>query len=82
MEWYDKWFQIGQIPENALYGTYTYSLVLLSYVIAVLASYVALDVSSQLRRQTTRAAFAYWLVGGAFAMGAGIWAMHFIGMLV
>lgn len=81
MEWYDKWFQIGQIPENALYGTYTYSLVLLSYVIAVLASYVALDVSSQLRRQTTRAAFAYWLVGGAFAMGAGIWAMHFIGML-
>ncbi|MGH8614985.1 MAG: bifunctional diguanylate cyclase/phosphodiesterase [Gammaproteobacteria bacterium] len=81
MEWYGKWFQIGQIPENALYGSYNYSLVFLSYVIAVLASYVALDVSSQLRRQTKRSAFAYWLVGGAFAMGAGIWAMHFIGML-
>ncbi|MGD9788681.1 MAG: MHYT domain-containing protein, partial [Sulfuricellaceae bacterium] len=25
--------------------------------------------------------YDYWLVGGAFGMGSGIWAMHFIGML-
>ena len=23
----------------------------------------------------------WWIAGGAFAMGVGIWAMHFIGML-
>ena len=30
---------------------------------------------------STGAAAASWLLGGAFAMGMGIWSMHFIGML-
>ncbi|MGH7995541.1 MAG: MHYT domain-containing protein [Opitutaceae bacterium] len=56
-------------------------IVALSYVIAVIASYVALDMASRVsaNRGTSRA--RYWLLGGAVAMGAGIWSMHFVGML-
>ncbi len=79
-----NWFQTGVIPTNAMSGSYDYKLVLLSYVIAVLASYVALDIAGFLR---TNAAFEekksinIWLLVSAFSMGAGIWSMHFIGML-
>ncbi len=74
-------FQIGPVPSTALVGSYNYSLVALSYIIAVFASYVALDVAGRLRAETQRKQIIYWLFGGAFVMGAGIWSMHFIGML-
>lgn len=75
------WFQRLPIPDNAMTGTYSLYLVALSYVIAVLASYVALDLVGRLREEKKPHAKLYWLFGGAFAMGAGIWSMHFIGML-
>jgi len=55
-------------------------LVALSIVIAILASYTALDMAAQvaLRRGQER---YIWLVGGAIAMGTGIWSMHFVAML-
>ncbi|WP_431825508.1 histidine kinase [Burkholderia sp. F1] len=62
-------------------GTYHLSLVLLSLVIATLASYTALDLAtfiSLLDKPRLRRA---WLGGGAAAMGTGIWSMHFVGML-
>lgn len=76
-----NWFQSGPVPADAILGTYNFRLVALSYVIAVLASYVALDLTGQLRAEKTRRLKLFWLLGGAFAMGAGIWSMHFIGML-
>lgn len=75
------WFQLAPIPSNTMSGTYNLTLVALSYVIAVLASYVALDLVGRLRAEKNTQAKLYWLFGGAFAMGAGIWSMHFIGML-
>lgn len=81
MDWYTHFFLTGPIPSNAMYGTYDLTLVLLSYVIASIASYVALDLSAHLRRPTTRAFYITWLVLGAFVMGLGIWSMHFVGML-
>jgi diguanylate cyclase (GGDEF)-like protein len=54
--------------------------VLLSLLVAILASYTALDLASRITASTGAAAVA-WLLGGAFAMGMGIWSMHFIGML-
>lgn len=44
------------------------------------ASYAALDLAGRVTaaRQWAR---VFWLVGGATAMGLGIWAMHYIGML-
>ncbi|WP_237758970.1 MHYT domain-containing protein [Legionella birminghamensis] len=69
------------MPANTIYGSYDYKLVILSYIIAVLASYVALDFAGRLRVEKNSRDKVYWLLGGAFAMGAGIWSMHFIGML-
>lgn len=62
-------------------GEYNYYLVILSYIIAVLASYVALDMAGRLRSEPSNKGKLFWLIGGAFSMGAGIWSMHFIGML-
>lgn len=81
MNWYENFFLTGPIPSNAMFGTYNLSLVLLSYVIASIASYVALDMSAHLRKPTTRMFRFIWLSFGAFVMGVGIWSMHFVGML-
>src|SRR6202166_3882119 len=63
-----------------LIGSYNYALVALSVVIAMFASYAALDLAGRVSasRGWTR---AVWLLGGACAMGTGIWSMHYIGML-
>ena len=63
-----------------MYGTYDPWLVMLSMTVAVMASYVALDLASRVTASTGRTA-RYWLGGGAVSMGIGIWSMHFIGML-
>jgi len=76
-----NWFLTGPIPANALSTHYSLGLVAISYVIAVLASYVALDFVGRLRSEENVSLKKYWLIGGAFSMGAGIWSMHFIGML-
>jgi NO-binding membrane sensor protein with MHYT domain len=54
--------------------------VILSLIVAILASYMALDLSGRVYANVGRVR-ALWIVGGAFAMGAGIWSMHFVGML-
>ena len=64
----------------AITGSYDYRLVALSVLIAVLASYAALDLASRVTAARGRIRFA-WLSGGATAMGIGIWSMHYIGML-
>src|SRR5712675_3518542 len=61
-------------------GTYSYWQVLLSVLVATLASYTALDLATRITASKGRSA-TLWLVGGAFSMGTGIWSMHFIGML-
>ncbi len=63
-----------------LQGSYDYRLVVLSAAIAILAAYAALDLAGRitLARGGIRVA---WMIGGALAMGTGIWSMHYIGML-
>jgi PAS domain S-box-containing protein len=63
-----------------LIGSYNYALVALSVLIAMFASYAALDLAGRVTAASgwTR---AVWLLGGAAAMGTGIWSMHYIGML-
>jgi len=67
-------------------SSYSIQLVVLSYIVAVLASHVTLSLAQRLRptygaRSAHRPLFSPWIVGGAFSMGTGIWSMHFIGML-
>ena len=64
----------------ALTGSYDYSEVARSVLIAIVASYAALDLTGRVTAARGRVRLA-WLSGGAIAMGIGIWAMHFKGML-
>jgi PAS domain S-box-containing protein len=68
------------ISSEVLAVTYDYRLVALSVLIAMLASYAALDLGGRVT-----ASHGYlrtiWLMGGAAAMGMGVWSMHYIGML-
>jgi signal transduction histidine kinase len=59
---------------------YNSPLVLVSIGIAIMASYVALDLTGRLYRARGPARWVWWL-GGSVAMGTGIWSMHFVGML-
>jgi two-component system sensor histidine kinase ChiS len=61
-------------------GSYNVWLQLLSFIVAVIASFVALDAASRVSTATRQHA-KYWLAGGALSMGIGIWSMHFIAML-
>ncbi|AJY75726.1 bifunctional diguanylate cyclase/phosphodiesterase [Paenibacillus beijingensis] len=60
--------------------SYNLSLVLLSIIIAIIASLAALDLAIRIQKATGVVRYI-WLSGGAFAMGMGIWSMHFIAML-
>ncbi|HMH13638.1 MAG TPA: response regulator [Edaphobacter sp.] len=67
------------IHSSSLSGSYDYLLVAVSVLIAILAAYAALDLAGRVTAARGMARFA-WLGGGAFAMGFGIWSMHYIGM--
>src|SRR5579863_6834133 len=64
----------------ALPFSYDYGDVARSVLIAVAASYAALDLAGRVTATGGRVRLG-WLSGGALAMGIGIWAMHFKGML-
>src|SRR5882672_1935129 len=61
-------------------GTYHPYLVVLSILVASVASYTALDLGGHVAAARGLARQA-WLVAAAITMGGGIWSMHFIGML-
>ena len=61
-------------------GLYSPQLVALSLIVAIFASYTALELAGRVSQKQGKSAWA-WLVGGAVSMGTGIWSMHFVGML-
>ena len=61
-------------------GSHDMLLVALSVLIAVAASYTALDLASRVREAGSWLHHG-WLMAAALAMGGGIWSMHFVGML-
>ena len=72
----------GPLQGTILQAEYATGLVVLSYVVAAFAAYTALDFTGRVRQSNRlRGSALGWLAGGATAMGAGIWGMHFIGML-
>jgi two-component system sensor histidine kinase/response regulator len=62
-------------------GIYEPWLVATSLLIAILAAFVAISISSRMVAATSWRGRWAWASAGAFSMGGGIWAMHFIGML-
>lgn len=63
-----------------IFGSHDPMLVVFSYIVAVIASYTALDVTGRISTATGIRRWL-WLLFGAAAMGMGIWSMHFVGML-
>lgn len=64
-----------------LAGAYDPLLVLLSIVVACAAGLIALLIVDRMTAAKSASGRRTWHVAGAFAMGWGIWSMHFTGML-
>lgn len=71
----------GAIPANTETGAYVPLLVLASYGIASLGSYTGLTFAASMAKETNKKIKNILHVCGAFALGSGIWSMHFVGML-
>ena len=59
--------------------SYDLFVIAASFVIAMLASYVTLDLARRVRTAQRRVGLAWW-TAGSIVMGTGIWSMHFLGM--
>jgi diguanylate cyclase (GGDEF)-like protein len=55
-------------------------LVLVTFGLAILASFVALELAERIKVARGQARLG-WLAAAGIAMGGGIWAMHFVGMI-
>jgi PAS domain S-box-containing protein len=75
-----QFFMIGQ-EVTLLDGQYDFGLVALSLMIAIFASFMAFNVATQAATSTNKFRKYALLSAGSIAMGGGIWAMHFLGML-
>jgi NO-binding membrane sensor protein with MHYT domain len=64
----------------SLIGSHDFFLVALSILIAIAASYTALDLAGRIQAAQGWAKHV-WLAAAAFAMGGSIWSMHFVAML-
>ena len=81
---FDKYLHIVTTPpaDSLLYlGTYSPGLVALSVGIAIFAAYTALLVADFSERTENARTRQILLTLGGLALGAGIWSMHFVGML-
>src|SRR3569832_1600724 len=71
-----EWISLG----STMVGHHNYWLVLLSVIVSITASYVALEAVFRVAEQRRRSAGWSWLALASAALGTGIWSMHFIGM--
>jgi PAS domain S-box-containing protein len=60
--------------------SYDVGLSVLSVVVAIVGSYVAIEIAQRVRLDRGRRR-NLWIAGGALAMGLAIWTMHFVAML-
>jgi len=72
-------FTLPDDPSLFSYGIYDPALVLLSLLVAIFSSWMGLQIAGQARQRTSQR--AVFLLTGSLALGAGVWSMHFIGML-
>jgi len=78
--WLWQWFEYPAEP-LLLQGSYSPGLVSLSVLIAVVASALAFQITSQASRVQQKSVRLLMLGSGSIALGGGVWSMHFIGML-
>ncbi|MCS0595876.1 MHYT domain-containing protein [Massilia agri] len=72
-------FSVPDDPSLLTFGVHEPRFVLLSVLIAIFSSWMGLQVAGQ--AAASRSHRVLVLASGSLALGAGVWAMHFIGML-
>ena len=60
--------------------SYNFYLVAISLGVAIIATYVSVDLASRIQH-APQSQKRDWLFAGALVLGMGIWTMHFVGML-
>ncbi|MEO3678689.1 EAL domain-containing protein [Rheinheimera sp. FR7-31] len=63
------------------HGHHAGMLVLLSLLIAILAAYTSFSHRHLMQQAVSTLSYRLWLSSGSVAMGLGVWAMHFTGMM-
>lgn len=81
MSYLTNLFLLDADPSLLLFGTYDPWLVLLSVLISAFTSAMALQVAGMAGASQGLWVRQVTIVTGSLAMGGGVWAMHFIGML-
>lgn len=81
MDWYSIFFFREGSPTALLYGSYDNWLVVLSALVAIGSSILALQLTRLSQQQTSTVSRRFSIIASSVSLGAGIWAMHFIGML-
>lgn len=77
----ERFFWFGGDPTLLMVGTYQPALVVLSLVLAVLVSCIAMQVAGLARAGHSTAFRQMAIATGTVSLGVGIWSMHFIGMM-
>ena len=74
---------VASPPDTSLLymGHYDPLLVFFSILVAIFASYAALVVAQHVAKCVNVNQRRGWIAAGGLSMGAGIWTMHFVGML-
>ena len=81
MDWSHHFFFREGSPTALLYGSYDTWLVTLSALVAIGSSILAMQLTRLSRDQTSVLSQKFSLIASSVSLGAGIWSMHFIGML-
>ena len=83
MTYLDSYFRLVERAPvlDSINPTYSIDLVILSVCISTVASLVAMTVVERVRGSSKLSLQILMIVLGGLALGVGIWAMHFIGML-
>ena len=77
----ELFFIMGADPGVLVLSSYDAPLVLLSLAIAAFAAGMALQLAGEARKSAHPVARHITIFTGSLALGVGIWAMHFLGML-
>jgi diguanylate cyclase (GGDEF)-like protein/PAS domain S-box-containing protein len=74
---------LSTVPDaSILYATrYSVGWIVVSVLLSIFASYAALSASNRIQGHDGKSSNLIWLFISALALGAGTWAMNFVGML-
>lgn len=79
-DWIINQFTISP-DSHLILGSYHSGMVILSLFIAILSSFMGLQIATQQSKKNSAQRKQITLLIGCLALGGGIWSMHFIGML-